>query len=63
MTELLPLKPQRMTLIRELKTRPLKEMTVELNAIKPLMITNKEDSTETLTDKPFLTSLVSSTVR
>jgi len=63
MTELPPPKLPRMILIRELKTRPHKEMTAELNAIKLLMITNKEDSTETLTDKPFLTSLVSLTAR
>lgn len=63
MTELLPPKPLRMILIRELMIRPLKEMTAELNVIKPHMITNKEDLTETLIDKPFLTLLDFSTQR
>lgn len=63
MTELPLPKLPRMIPIKELKTKPHKEMTAELNAIKLLMITNKEDSIEILIDKQFLTSLVSLTAR
>jgi len=38
-------------------TKPNKEMTEELNVMKPLMTINKEEPPETQTDKPSQTSL------
>ena len=41
--------------MQDLKPRPNKEMTEELNANKLLMNINKEDPQEMVTDKPYLT--------
>ena len=44
-----------MTTLLDMKLRPNKEMTEELNANKPLMNINKEELQEMETDKLFLT--------